>query len=533
MKFIYQAKMASVFRRLHKLDAKLKALHQNGRLQQLPLHQRSSLIKCYQRYVKKLLREKQPVARAIGILAVSMLLYSTPAEAQVACKVFKDAFESNPVKRVPLPHDLLLPAFVDIDADGDLDCYSIYREPDQTHGYYDSIRFSFTRNTGSPTLPVFEHEGSGGFPANPNAVYYFDGTQEGPVFADIDGDGDYDCFLATYTSVHYNFAVEYFENIGDKNNPVFVQRPRDQHPLSFVNGSSYLFFNLADLDADGDLDLLTIEAYSDKFYLNKGTKNNPDFVFIRDDGNTGFFNPYLAHYMILDWNNDGLLDEIPQGGGVFYTYVGPGEGHHFMAVNRVDAPKFTGSVKAWTMADLNNDGFLEGFNETLDYAVTSPVATIKAMGNRLDAYPKHHSLKYQWLKDRKIIPNANDDFIEVTEPGEYMAKVISNCGSGISLPYDVTVNNAFASLSASINKNKLPELQLYPNPFSDECVLQLNQQVKGNVVVRLTNAQGSMVASYKVNGSTFRFGKGLAPGIYFIQLIDNNAVIFRQKLIKQ
>jgi hypothetical protein len=101
--------------------------------------------------------------------------------------------------------------------------------------------------------------------------------QEGPVFADIDGDGDYDCFLASYTIRFYTFAVEYVENPAISTTRI-CSTPRNQHPLSFVTGYGGLFFNLADMDGDGDLDLVTFESFADKFYLNKGTKNNPDFV---------------------------------------------------------------------------------------------------------------------------------------------------------------------------------------------------------------------------------------------------------------
>jgi hypothetical protein len=66
-------------------------------------------------------------------------------------------------------------------------------------------------------------------------------------------------------------------------------------------------------------------------------------------------------------NKDGLIDEIPYGGGRFLYLCWKGEGHHFMTSNYVDAPKFTGLGKNYAMVDLNNDGVLEAFNENLDY----------------------------------------------------------------------------------------------------------------------------------------------------------------------
>ena len=530
--------MASVFCRLQKLDSKLIEMHQDGSLKTLPFHQRISLFKCYKRYLKKLLKTDHPVTKALSIFAISMLLYSK-TDAQVSCKIFKDAPESNPLKRIPPVNNLISPAFVDIDGDGDLDCYSIYRVPSKNHSSYDSIRFSFIKNVGSATLPVFEPDGTGGFPASPDAFYVGFFAQEGPVFADIDGDGDYDCFLANYTSRgDYRLTVEYFENIGDKNHPVFVQRPQEQNPLSFVTGYRALLFNLVDIDGDGDLDLFTFESYYDKFYLNKGTKNNPDFVFVRDDRQYGYGNRYFDHYVFLDWNKDGLIDEIPSGGGVFYTYVGKGEGHHFMERNYVDAPQFTGSVKAQAMVDLNNDGFLEVVDGNLNYAVTSPVATIKASGNnpiRLDAYPKGE-YKYQWLRNREIIQNATSDFIEVSQPGEYIAEITGNCGTGISLPYDVTINTRLASLPNKQDlsaMNVTTQMQLYPNPFTAECVLQFSQEATGNMLIRITDEQGRVVTSFWSKNNTVRFGKELARGIYFIQVMNGSGMIFRQKLVKQ
>jgi hypothetical protein len=533
-----KTKALATFCKLQKLNDQIITMRRNGMLKRIPFYKRASLYKRYKRYLKNLISVKHPVSKAMGLFDVAMLL-SAASEAQTTCRRYKDAFESNPLKRLPLTNDLFNPAFADIDADGDMDCYAIYRVADDNPSTYDSLRFSLLKNVGTSTFPVFEPGGTGGFPAAPDLSYVGFFPQEGPVFADIDGDGDYDCFLANYTSRgDYRFTVEYFENTGDATNPVFVQRPRDEHPLSFVTGYRALLFNLVDIDLDGDYDLLTFESYYDKFYLNKGTKNNPDFVFVRDDRVYGFSNPYFNHYVFIDWNKDGLIDAVPTGGGVYYTYKGAGEGHHFITANYSDAPIFTGIVKASAMVDLNNDGFPETVGHNLDYAIVSPVVTIKATnGNasvKLDAYPKG-AYTYQWLKDGEMIEGATGDFIVVSQPGGYTAEVTGVCGTGISLPYVFESGSAPVSsiqnLSASGSKNI--HLQVYPNPFADGCVLKFDGAITGNTIVHVTDAQGKLVVSVNAVNNIVSFGKELKSGIYFVQVIQNNTVIHRQKIIKQ
>src|SRR6187431_53710 len=133
-----QPAIPSVFCSLLKLDTRLCEMHRFGVMETLPFRTRKTLFKRYKRHLKKLLKPGDPVAKALGIFAISLLLYSK-TEAQGSCKIFKDAIENNPLRRIPPVNNLISPAFVDIDGDGDLDCYSIYRVPDQNHYSYDSV----------------------------------------------------------------------------------------------------------------------------------------------------------------------------------------------------------------------------------------------------------------------------------------------------------------------------------------------------------------------------------------------------------
>jgi len=125
---------------------------------------------------------------------------------------------------------------------------------------------------------------------------------------DIDGDGDYDCFIGAYPTFP---AVEYFENTGDNTHPHFEQKTGADNPLNFLHGFYALYFNLVDIDGDGDYDLYMNDIYYNKLFENVGTRNNPEFVLIRSNGS--FLNRFYGNEIFFDWNHDGLFDLITPG----------------------------------------------------------------------------------------------------------------------------------------------------------------------------------------------------------------------------
>ena len=101
------------------------------------------------------------------------------------------------------------------------------------------------------------------------------------VITDIDNDGDQDLFVGAYSD--YQTRIKYYQNIGTNAVPLFdapVDNPFGLSPFSF-----YLAFpEMADLDNDGDIDLLIGSAadtsqYGDFYYFeNTGTSENPHFA---------------------------------------------------------------------------------------------------------------------------------------------------------------------------------------------------------------------------------------------------------------
>lgn len=194
----------------------------------------------------------------------------------------------------------LTPAFVDIDDDGDYDCFV-----GQRFGGVD-----FFENIGSPAAPAFTERFS--HPLDFVDVGYF----SDPLFADIDDDGDLDAFSGDLPG-----GVHFFENTGTPAAATFDERFGVDNPLDLVAVGSLSSPDLVDVDDDGDLDAFVGESDgSTAFYRNIGSAMAPAFV-----EQTGVDNPMngrdvpasaVPAFVDLDADGD---SEVMVGIGGFYT----------------------------------------------------------------------------------------------------------------------------------------------------------------------------------------------------------------------
>lgn len=129
-----------------------------------------------------------------------------------------------------------------------------------------------------------------------------------PVQADLDNDGDLDILVAEY---YGNF--KYYQNTGTATAPAFAAPV--QNPFGLTAVLSYLpGFALADLDNDGDLDLMAYEYNTNtynadiKYFQNTGTAAAPTFA----APTTNPFGINSATYFkapnLVDIDNDGDFD---------------------------------------------------------------------------------------------------------------------------------------------------------------------------------------------------------------------------------
>jgi hypothetical protein len=156
-----------------------------------------------------------------------------------------------------------IPALADLDGDGDLDLL-LANKIDPARQSVGLIYL--IRNTGSARAPAFRLTGV--LPVG-NAYH------PAPALGDLDGDGDLDLLLGTWSA-----RVGYYRNDGTRSAPAFT--PVDTALITITRGSNTTPA-LGDVDGDGDLDLLVGEASGAlNFYRNDGGPATPRLVLVSD-----------------------------------------------------------------------------------------------------------------------------------------------------------------------------------------------------------------------------------------------------------
>ncbi|MDQ0462926.1 Ca2+-binding RTX toxin-like protein [Caulobacter ginsengisoli] len=303
-------------------------------------------------------------------------------------------------------NQLAKPALVDLDGDGDLDL---------AVGSF-SAGLRYFENTGSAAGSVFTARIGG---ANPfDAIT---GQSLTPTLGDLDGDGDADLLLGQSDG-----AVRWFDNTGSAASPVFVERTGLANPLAALDVGSNSAPALVDLDGDGDLDLVAGlgDTHGVLSYLeNTGGPATPLFV-----QRTGAQNPFSALDIgdystpaFADLDGDGDLDMVAgQSGGAVRYYQNTGSAAHpiFASISAPAGWAFGAPGGAAAFGDLDGDGdsdFLLGdLNGVLvQYRNNSPVARLVVT-----------------VTAEQDLAQARDDAVGVAENGVLTGQVFADNAHG-------------------------------------------------------------------------------------------------------
>ncbi|XOV67309.1 MAG: FG-GAP-like repeat-containing protein [Fluviicola sp.] len=222
------------------------------------------------------------------------------------------------------------PTFTDLDNDGDLDMLSGRQNGD----------FEYNENLGSNTNPNF----AGAILTNPFGLADL-GTDNTPVFVDLDGDGDMDI----WSSLDHDSNSQDFwfhENIGDATNPSYapaVSGINFNIPSigSLCGGDPQ--GNFVDLDNDGDQDFVYIICGPSLGYFeNFGSATSPNFTgqvispFNIDVSGLPASSLYNLDFSDID--NDGDFDMIVTAGNSSFGYA------IFENIGTPNAPDFAAPV---------------------------------------------------------------------------------------------------------------------------------------------------------------------------------------------
>ncbi len=200
------------------------------------------------------------------------------------------------------------PALGDLDGDGDLDVVA--------GAYYGN--FDYFENTGSATNPDFVQRTGA---ANPLAGQDI-GAFATASLSDLDGDGDLDVVAGDFDG-----ELNYFENTVSRTSPAFVERTGGANPFDAVDVGTESTSALGDFDGDGDLDLIAGDSDGDfNYFGNTGSATSPQFVPL-----TGAANPLTGQSVgnhsaptSGDLDADGDLDLVTgKSDGMFAAHYFP------------------------------------------------------------------------------------------------------------------------------------------------------------------------------------------------------------------
>ena len=285
---------------------------------------------------------KNQLRHALGGLAVIFGLAATQeANAQTFAPGVTNPFGLTPTYYVNLP------SLVDIDGDGDLDLVIT-----EDYGVV-----NFFENTGSATNPQFET------PVNPGWIP--DTTIIDVAFGDLDGDGDYDIVAMSYYGQIY-----YYENTGSATNPQFANRV--VNPFNLNLGSVNIGIpTMVDIDGDGDLDLFISDIYGGLYFFeNTGSPTAPNFstpATVDPFGITSSIYLRIATFADIDGDGDyDLLVSEYYGDILYFENTGTATNPQF-ASPQSNPFNFTGMstyLNKFAAGDIDDDGDIDLFMGT-------------------------------------------------------------------------------------------------------------------------------------------------------------------------
>jgi hypothetical protein len=222
--------------------------------------------------------------------------------------------------------------------------------------------FIFYRNTGTTTSPQLH-------PVTDNFLTMIDvSSNSAPALADIDADGDLDLFIGNIDG-----QISFYENTGSATAPA-LRWVTDALPYIRPNTHFSATPAFADIDADGDLDLFVGSFFGKiAFYENRGSSRTPDFALVTNDfANIAVGNAATPHFADVDRDGDYDLFVGSANAGVvsLYKNVGSASAPNLQLQKKIPVPAAI-EYSVPFLYDRNRDGWLDlfigGFEGTMLY----------------------------------------------------------------------------------------------------------------------------------------------------------------------
>ena len=375
--------------------------------------------------------------------------------------------------------------FVDIDGDGDQDCFI---------GGHNGLIY-YSKNTGTSSSPTFVEWDGNAESADPNPFYDVDvGTRSAPAFVDIDDDGDYDCFIGEVDG-----NINYYKNTGNSSSPTFTLTTgsgNDPFYGVWMQGTSSQP-EFVDIDGDGDYDCFKgMESGRINYYENTGNSSSAAFT-----ARTGDDNP---------------LDDVSVGYNSNHTFVNI-DGDASLPVEltsfNVLSTRNDAVILQWiTESEINNLGFI------LDRRVPGTEWT------EIATYITHPELQGQGSVTHQTIYSYTDNTVLSAETYDYRLADVDYDGN--------KVYHSMTVMGVSPN-DVVPETftlyPAYPNPFNPTTNIRYDLPVNALVNITIYDIMGRSIRSLVNSKQTAGYrsirwdgknnlGEGVSAGMYIYMI---------------
>lgn len=346
-----------------------------------------------------------------------------------------------------------------------------------------------------------------------------------PSFVDLDGDGDLDMFDIGINQMSYSVTVDYYENTGSATAAVFAGA--SSNPFGIVNDSLSVKSTFADLDGDGDFDMLRTGFYSGThlYYKNSGTKTAP--AFDAPIANPFGLSPiiYANAPIFADLDGDGDQDLVL---GDYY-----GDFHYFKNTGTKTAPQFTtsvtnpfglanngnsGYINVPVFSDLDGDGDLdlmmtEYYGDFLYYENTGTKTNPQFAAKATNPFSLSN-MPYSYMAFADLDGDSDDDIFLIEEYGDYL---FYENASGIGF-----------------DENELTrQLTVFPNPTKGIVNISLDDTFE-NAGLELTSSSGQLVLKQELETATNATldVSHLNSGLYMLKLTADDRVGIKKLIIE-